>query len=64
MEGESSPEKQSFWLFFMNDRIFPFGWAEQKGINQNTIFITSYLCNSPFVIYRTSMESNEFRYYE
>lgn len=46
MEGVSSPEKKPFWLFYLNDRIFPFGWAEQKGINpklNKLIFLTFYL---------------------
>lgn len=33
MLGTSSPEKKSFWLFYLNERIFPLGWAEQKGIH-------------------------------
>jgi hypothetical protein len=32
MQGVSSPEKTPFWLFYLNERIFPLGWAEQKGI--------------------------------
>ncbi|XP_025406134.1 uncharacterized protein LOC112680298 isoform X2 [Sipha flava] len=32
MQGVSSPEKTPFWLFYLNERIFPLGWAEQKGL--------------------------------
>jgi hypothetical protein len=31
MLGESSPEKKPFWLFYLNERVFPLGWADQKG---------------------------------
>lgn len=32
MQGVSSPENNLFWLFYLNERIFPLGWADQKGI--------------------------------
>lgn len=33
MQGINSPEEKPFWLFYLNERVFPFGWAEQKGIS-------------------------------
>jgi len=35
MQGINSPEKEPFWLFYSNERVFPLGWAEQKGIYFN-----------------------------
>ncbi|VVC28864.1 SLED domain,Mbt repeat [Cinara cedri] len=32
MLGVSSPEETPFWLFYSNERIFPLGWADQKGL--------------------------------
>ncbi|XP_050534831.1 MBT domain-containing protein 1-like isoform X2 [Daktulosphaira vitifoliae] len=32
MLGDDSPEKEPFWLFYLNERVFPMGWAEQKGL--------------------------------
>lgn len=32
MQGKERPEKQPFWLYYLNERVFPLGWAEQKGI--------------------------------
>jgi len=32
MQGIESPEKEPFWLFYLNERVFPLGWAEQKGL--------------------------------
>lgn len=40
MQGTTSPEVQPFWLFYSNERVFPLGWAEQKGdLNKNNILI-------------------------
>eukprot|EP00102_Acyrthosiphon_pisum_P026276 XP_016663486.1 PREDICTED: scm-like with four MBT domains protein 1 [Acyrthosiphon pisum] len=32
MQGIKCSEKKPFWLFYLNKRIFPLGWAEQKGL--------------------------------
>ncbi|VVC29794.1 SLED domain,Zinc finger, C2CH-type,Sterile alpha motif/pointed domain,Mbt repeat [Cinara cedri] len=32
MLGVSPPEETPFWLFYSNERIFPIGWADQKGL--------------------------------
>ncbi|XP_050436078.1 uncharacterized protein LOC126842903 [Adelges cooleyi] len=32
MQGNLSPEKKPFWMFYLNERVFPMGWADQKGL--------------------------------
>ncbi|KAL5237491.1 hypothetical protein ACI65C_004901 [Semiaphis heraclei] len=32
MQGINIPEEKPFWLFYLIERVFPLGWAEQKGI--------------------------------
>jgi len=41
MQGIKCSEKKPFWLFYLNKRVFPLGWAEQKGILLKYIFLTS-----------------------
>lgn len=51
MQGEASPEKNKFWLFYLNERIFPLGWAEQKGIQLKCnvkIFLSFKFCFQDF----------------
>jgi len=42
MQGINSPEDKPFWLFYLNERVFPLGWAEQKGIF-NKVFVTLFV---------------------
>lgn len=63
MQGTTSPEQEPFWLFYSNERVFPLGWAEQKGIKIiiNIILFYFYMRYIIYMLNRSSMESNEFR---
>ncbi|XP_022180429.1 scm-like with four MBT domains protein 1 [Myzus persicae] len=46
MQGINSPEEKPFWLFYLNERVFPFGWAEQKGLPWRVMNFDASLENS------------------
>lgn len=60
MQGINCPEEKPFWLFYLNERVFPLGWAEQKGVLLKYSFRT-LLYNQFCLMFRTSVESHEFR---
>jgi len=39
IQGVDSAKKKPFWLFYLNERVFPLGWAEDKGIKCNIAFL-------------------------
>ncbi|XP_029342125.1 scm-like with four MBT domains protein 1 isoform X2 [Acyrthosiphon pisum] len=46
MQGINSPEEKPFWLFYLNERVFPLGWAEQKGLPWRVMNLDASLENS------------------
>jgi len=32
IQGIKSPKKKPFWVFYLNDSVFPLGWAQENGI--------------------------------
>lgn len=46
MQGINSPEKEPFWLFYLNERVFPLGWAEQKGLPWRVMNLDANLENN------------------
>ncbi|XP_060871947.1 scm-like with four MBT domains protein 1 isoform X2 [Metopolophium dirhodum] len=46
IQGVKSTKKKSFWLFYLNERVFPLGWAEEKGLPWRVMNLDANLENS------------------